>query len=256
MSRNLGRTSCAICESTAIATQAPRALLPSEAGRQREEYEKKCLMVADARCTICGTRYLAWVCWIDGSGRPVNPIDPALGAGARHDPFIDLSFWSHFDDEPSSQDLPPANQLRQIEDERRRIEVLRLRKRSLEFSPGQHQLHLLKQAKELEDQIGQRSPWERYLSQASQAPQAPSTPSIAVVASGKRRKTLQEIYAAADARLSAAEREAHAVRVDQSIVLIQSGWNGLPPNTGIARSLLDDAISELRQRARDLRGKE
>ncbi len=94
MSRNLCRTEC---HGSVTLEETPRPITHKEAGTYFEEFEG--MLVADAICPHCRTKYLAWV---DES--------PRIRGGGRRTPeyggIIDLSFRSTFNDEPGDNDLP------------------------------------------------------------------------------------------------------------------------------------------------------
>ena len=69
-----------------------------------------------------------------------------------------------------------------------------------------------------------------------------------------KARTLQQIYAQADARLTVAERETRSQKIEESTAMIRAALDRLPADTGLARSQLRDAISELNLRAQELRG--
>ncbi len=80
MSRNLARTDCQTCESKVEVTGLP--------------YVKDRIVVCDAECTVCHTKYTAW---LHGTGRGQHDLDQ---------PFYDLSYRSTFNDEPGEDDVP------------------------------------------------------------------------------------------------------------------------------------------------------
>jgi len=113
MSRNLGRTDCAVCDAghddIALCEQ-PRPITERDAGRYYAEYKDR-LIVANAECTTCGAKYLAWISIhrtvIDRQG---TNFDNSFGVR-----FCDISFRSTFNDEPGPDDLPSLTKLREIE---------------------------------------------------------------------------------------------------------------------------------------------
>lgn len=146
MSRNIGETSCEICEAphTSIELEeAPRPLRASDAGRYFKEFEGR-LIVAAARCTQCDAKYLAWI----SEGEPW-PREPAEGAR-----FVDLSFRSSFNDEPGAADLPTPEMLRQVFARQQRAQAQRLRDEAA---------HLNREAARFEGLAETGTPfWEAY----------------------------------------------------------------------------------------------
>lgn len=85
MSRNLSMTDCRTCGSEVQVTGLPYV----------KEWATTRVVVCDAECTVCHTKYTAW---LNGTG-----------GGHHHDrekPFYDLSYRSTFNDEPGEEDLP------------------------------------------------------------------------------------------------------------------------------------------------------
>jgi hypothetical protein len=146
MSRNIGETSCEICEAphTSIELEeAPRPLRAEDAGRYFTEFEGR-LTVAAAHCTGCGARYLAWI-----SLTGPWPREPAEGAR-----FVDLSFRSSFNDEPGAADLPTPEMLRQVFARQQRAHAQRLRDEAA---------RLIGEAQHLENLAETGTPfWEAY----------------------------------------------------------------------------------------------
>lgn len=94
MSRNLAQRGCHQCNSSDIQYEEGRRLItPAEAGVYYDEYYN--LVVCNAHCAICGTKYLAWFNYPKGSR--ANDI------GQTH---VDLSYRSTFNDEPGEDDVP------------------------------------------------------------------------------------------------------------------------------------------------------
>jgi hypothetical protein len=93
MSRNLCRTNCRTCESEVIVCGVPY--------RGSGLYQEG-MWIADAICTVCETKYTAWIGPSQGSygGRE---CDRRLLADHG---FYDLSYRSTFNDEPGTDDLP------------------------------------------------------------------------------------------------------------------------------------------------------
>jgi len=102
LSRNLGKKNCDYCggDVTLVGSVAP--ITEKQAHRYFDEFEG--MLVADAQCSRCEAKYLAWV-----DQRPcVNPIHRG-GHSYGHspdEPFFDLSFRSTFNDEPGAADKP------------------------------------------------------------------------------------------------------------------------------------------------------
>jgi hypothetical protein len=98
MSRNLGDTLCEVCNSTVELCGEPHPITREEAGRYYDEYVG--MVVADAECTRCSAKYLAWV----------KRKKWSRAAGDDR-PFEDLSFRKAFNDEPAPEDLPSPEML-------------------------------------------------------------------------------------------------------------------------------------------------
>lgn len=98
MSRNLCQRSCYFCsadEDQIVFVEEPRLITETDAGpyyRGREDQ-----IVANAECSGCGAKYLAWVDW---------PSGPEYFHKRERDRFSDLSFRSTFNDEWGPEDLP------------------------------------------------------------------------------------------------------------------------------------------------------
>lgn len=90
MSRNLAMTHCYYCHEEVKLDEEPRPITKEESGVYYDEYAT--MPVANATCTICEAKYLAWTHYPDGQ----------IGEG----PFVDLSFRSTFNDEPGVPDTP------------------------------------------------------------------------------------------------------------------------------------------------------
>lgn len=101
MSRNLGDTSCAICHRDVVLCGEPHPITAEEAGRYLDEYRG--MVVADAVCSFCDAKYMAWV-------------KRAKWSRGYEDtrPFIDLSFRRAFNDEPAPEDLPTPEMLLRV----------------------------------------------------------------------------------------------------------------------------------------------
>ncbi len=110
MSRNLGTTSCRICNASIVLEEKPRPATVVDCGAYFGNYPPG-FMVANAHCYWCGAKYLAWVshdfpAQRYGSRWQRDPI-PGLG-------FCDLSFRHAFNDEPAPEDLPDPATLRAL----------------------------------------------------------------------------------------------------------------------------------------------
>jgi len=101
MSRNLCQTYCAFCPApdTIKLVEEPRQITGEEACGYFEEYEG--LVVANAECTLCEAKYLAWVHERHRVRNPCTRLRPDAAP-----PFFDLSFRSTFNDEPGDEDMP------------------------------------------------------------------------------------------------------------------------------------------------------
>ncbi len=93
MSRNLASTDCYYCDGEVVLDEKPRPITKEDYGSY-DEYVG--MLVANATCSICEAKYLAWVNRSYMYNQPV-PDDQ---------PFGDLSFRSTFNDEPGIVDLP------------------------------------------------------------------------------------------------------------------------------------------------------
>lgn len=103
MSRNLAQANCYFCGEEVVKEEAPRPVTREEVGAYwnlRDGYSFEGMICANAKCHICGAKYLAWIdlSACVGYGRPEGP---------NHDGTIrDLSFRSTFNDEPGNDDMP------------------------------------------------------------------------------------------------------------------------------------------------------
>lgn len=88
MSRNLGQVNCAVCGCEVTATGKPYR-------RDDDDARSNGLLVCDAECTVCRTRYTGWLEYTPGS----RWRTPDTG-------FFDLSYRSTFNDEPGPDDIP------------------------------------------------------------------------------------------------------------------------------------------------------
>lgn len=126
MSRNLGTTDCCSCPRwepppTTVRLVGPvHPITRAEAGSYFDEYEG--MLVADAECSECGAKYLAWV--DERPRRRPHGFDrEPCGA------FCDLSYRSSFNDEPGEDDVPrdrswPPSRLAALEAENARLKAL------------------------------------------------------------------------------------------------------------------------------------
>lgn len=111
MSRNLCDTACRICGDEAKLDGPARPIAKFDAGGYFDNYAGK-LIVADARCSNCDAKYLAWVSVV-----PRTSMDSGHWKKyGDHDdrPFVDLSFRRAFNDEPAPEDLPSPETLQRI----------------------------------------------------------------------------------------------------------------------------------------------
>lgn len=106
MSRNLGDTSCRICHHAVVMCGGPHLITKEEARVYFDEYNG--MTVAEAVCTYCDAKYLAWC---------VAPPSKRWGhfANSSDAPFFDLSFRRSFDDEPAPEDLPTTVMLQRVQ---------------------------------------------------------------------------------------------------------------------------------------------
>lgn len=112
MSRNLGSINCAFCNSYFVTLMEPeRDITQADCGIyfQAGKFSYQGMRVANAECSLCGGKYLAW---IDMSACHSLPQQRREGWGyptLRRNPdvaFFDLSFRSTFNDEPGPEDAP------------------------------------------------------------------------------------------------------------------------------------------------------
>lgn len=107
MSRNLCATECVEHEEypgyTIRMEERPRPITKEEAGPYFTEYEG--MLVANAHCPICKTKYLAWF-----SRRDCRPEDGWAKGLRAEEAHVDLSYRSSFNDEPGPDDLNPSYQ--------------------------------------------------------------------------------------------------------------------------------------------------
>jgi hypothetical protein len=97
MSRNLGRIDCYFCEGRVKLVGKVHPIMREECGGYFSEYDG--MLVADAECSDCEAKYLAWV---DESTR----VSGGWNRGRDEREFVDLSFRSTFDDEAGAADMP------------------------------------------------------------------------------------------------------------------------------------------------------
>lgn len=93
MSRNLCRTDCRTCDSKVTLCGVPY---------KGDGHYCEGLWLADAACTVCGTKYTAWIGPSpEGYGDRSTDRDLVRAHG-----FYDLSYRSTFNDEAGEGDLP------------------------------------------------------------------------------------------------------------------------------------------------------
>lgn len=108
MSRNLCSTECHRCNADSVKLdEAPRFILPKEAGAYFDEYDG--MLVANATCPTCDARYLAWCSPAPGM-RGWNDYE------RREYGYFDLSYRSSFNDEPGPGDLPKPRVLVELDE--------------------------------------------------------------------------------------------------------------------------------------------
>jgi len=105
VSRNLCSTECHRCDSEVDLDEAPRFILPTEAGVYFDEFDG--MLVANATCPRCGARYLAWCADVPGRAYPRRPDFDMK--------YFDLSYRSTFNDEPGPDDLPKPTVLAELD---------------------------------------------------------------------------------------------------------------------------------------------
>lgn len=98
MSRNIGNTCCSECGDEVVLVGETHPITNDEAGVYFGEYAG--MLVADAECESCKTRYLAWV-------KPAPRMSLLFRGPRTGEPFFDLSYRSSFNDEPGEGDIPP-----------------------------------------------------------------------------------------------------------------------------------------------------
>jgi len=109
VSRNLGQTSCHECSGgeDCVVLEGPiRPVTELEDPAYFRDHEG--LLVAEARCVLCHTLYIAWVDWPGQHGSFRNVYwsleeRRLQNSDAR---FVDLSYRHAFNDEPAVEDLP------------------------------------------------------------------------------------------------------------------------------------------------------
>lgn len=107
MSRNLDRTTCVFCSGEVKLTSPPRSATKADVGAYTEQFEG--MIVADAECSDCEAKYLAWIDERPRISNLYHNHDRWAGqerVNAEPQTHIDLSFRSTFDDEPGVEDLP------------------------------------------------------------------------------------------------------------------------------------------------------
>jgi hypothetical protein len=147
VSRNIGSTSCRFCfgDDTIALEETARPITRDEGRRYFDEYEG--MLVANARCSSCLGRYLAWV---DGSKRQGSSQYPRPHLDGS---FGDLSFRASFNDEPAPTDLPTPEILARLHAELCDLEIEGVR---AEIAQLEGNIAGLQQAK------SETSSWERY----------------------------------------------------------------------------------------------
>ncbi len=98
MSRNIAKTTCDHCGSRVVVTGRLHPITKEEAHVYFKEFEG--LIVADAECSVCRAKYIAWCDY--STCRGIHN-DPRRCQGVQ--PFWDLSYRSTFNDEPGDKDL-------------------------------------------------------------------------------------------------------------------------------------------------------
>lgn len=96
MSRNLCEIDCHFCDHELVLVEEPRIITKQDAGVYFEEYIG--MLVANAECPLCLSKYLAWIDDSNCSGHKRGPAD--------YGKWFDTSFRSSFNDEPDEEDLP------------------------------------------------------------------------------------------------------------------------------------------------------
>jgi len=99
MARNLGRTDCAQCGYPKMRLEEPARLITKKEAGRFERAHTVTLVVANAVCPVCKTRYVAWVDRNVDRERWIKP-------GKKTQYYVDLSYRSTFDDEPGEKDIP------------------------------------------------------------------------------------------------------------------------------------------------------
>lgn len=99
MSRNIGQTVCYHCQQPVKLVEVSRPITKTEANGYFDEYRG--MLVANAVCTVCEAKYLAWV---DCSA--ITTIGHLSREPNDRRLFVDLSFRSAFNDEPGVADAP------------------------------------------------------------------------------------------------------------------------------------------------------
>lgn len=103
MSRNLCDTDCDQCDGVVVKTSPNRKATTADVGDYFKDYHG--MLVADAECSECGAKYLAWVD-IRGSEHHRKYAGHYAYDRYDHDGFNDLSYRAAFNDEPDDADLP------------------------------------------------------------------------------------------------------------------------------------------------------
>jgi len=108
MSRNLGRTDCDFCNGRVTLDEKPRPITREEAGPYYETHQGYGYargIFANATCSTCEAKYLAWVSLAACAGYGRSYGHWNRKTDDKH-PFNDLSHRAAFNDEPAEDDLP------------------------------------------------------------------------------------------------------------------------------------------------------
>lgn len=97
MSRNIGQSHCRECCGFVFAYENPRPITKKESKGYIQEY--RALLVSNAVCVDCGSKYLAWI-----SNEEWKYWDSTM-LDIEHI-VRDLSYRSTFNDEPGDFDIP------------------------------------------------------------------------------------------------------------------------------------------------------
>jgi hypothetical protein len=146
MSRNLGDTSCRICNGTVVLCGEPYPITENNAGRYFEDYRG--MIVADAVCESCDAKYMAWI--------KAPPLERWGHMAVDCEPgrFFDLSFRAAFNDEPAPEDLPTPEMLLRVHLEQCAAQQARLL--------HEIQAKLNEATTELAERLSRPPRWEAY----------------------------------------------------------------------------------------------